>query len=486
MAIIASFGIHPAHAITLFSIVAFAALLLAIVGVSEELFHSRLAGLFAVALSLTSSSFRFVHYFRTLDWTEPAEAIQQIAENAAHPFSFSFELASPYGYNGVMFNLFYFIEERQLIVPLILFVLTPVLFTKLKDLSIRTTIALGALLGSLLLWHLYITIAVVAGLAVLLPFTTFKRRVALLLIAAACVMAPQAYMVMQTAGGPEFLEEARKVPRINFGFIADSSLVFSLSFRNFIAFYLYGYGFKLVAAVAGFFILRRRDKTAAYAFAGLILTVFTLTNTVQIAPNSVHENHKWLRPMAVLLDILCAGSLLTLLKQRTYPSLVSCIVLCMFLTLSGVIEAVPFLRSQPSEEWLTYPSDFDSALWRNTAAHDAIATTVSQRVAFAGRRVYVAPPDAWAGTPFVYQHVLDVETRALTQDRAFESRTILELCIRAKTMNVQVIEVLNPFLADLLEGRDPSTVFTAPLPDGPVRFFHVTRGCGPIKTLRLK
>lgn len=488
MAVFAALGLHPTHAITWYSIFACSILLLTLVGVCEELFSSTTAGIIAVTLALTSSSLRFIDFFRQLDWSSPLAALQLIITNDADPYSFSFEPSSPFGYQGVMYNLFYFIEERQLLLPAAVFLISPLIFIKLSNLSLRACVALGLGLGLFLIWHAYVTLAILASLVLFIPFSPDKRKAVILLAASAILVGPLALLMKSTMASPEFETLPYNTPRINFNFISDERLDFGFSVPNLIDFYVYGYGFKIVTACAGLIALRSRSRLAAHAFAIIIFTVFALTNSIQIAASSIHENHKWLRTMGLLLDVLSAGALLTLtrasslrgnLLQRRFIRWPSISALMILLTISGVIEAIPFLRSQPTELWLSYPSAFDAAIHRNSEPHDVFATSIPQRVIFSGRKVYVAPTSAWSGSTFTYHSLLDTAARVERQDDLLYELSYEAFCQKANSLGVQVVEISSALAEEIRPHVKEDTIFEAPLGDDlpPITFFHTARGC---------
>lgn len=487
MAIFSALGLHPAHAITWYSVVAFTVLLLTIVGVCEEIFTSTAAGLIAVLLALTSSSLRFIDFFRRQDWTSPLTTFQQILTNDLNPYTFSFELSSPYGYQGVMYNLFYFIEERQLLVPAAVFLLTPLIFQKLTELSLRACVALGIGLGLFLLWHAFITAAIAASLLFLIPLNPQRLKATTLLAASAVVAGPLIWLMHSTLSLPEFQALKQEVPRLNFDFISDPRLDFYFSIPNLVGFYLYGYGLKIFTAATGLFMLRTRSRASAQAFATLVITTFTLTNTLQIAPNSISENHKWLRSLGLLLDILSAGALVMLARRGAKDvSLIpgalvkslNATLLMALLTISGVIEAIPFLRSVPSEQWLYSPSPFDDSIHRNSRPQDVFATSEPQRVVFSGRRVYTAPISRWRGNSFAYHSIVDDSQRLERQDDLLFEYDPKELCRKARELGIQVVEISSDLAEELRAQVPEDALFEVELEDAlPLTFFHAGRGC---------
>jgi hypothetical protein len=159
-------------------------------------------------------------------------------------------------------------------------------------------------------------------------------------------------------------------------------------------------------------------------------------------------------------------------------SALSCLLLVPLLTISGILEGIPFLRSRPSQPWLEYPSAFDAAIYTNSAPHDVFATWEAQRVVFSGRRVYVAPTSAWSGTPFAYHTILDESERLRNVEDLFFESDRTGICRKAHELGIDVVQI-SAEIAEQLQGQVPhDAIFVAPLEEqSPPTFFHTRRGC---------
>lgn len=458
MGILAALGVHPGTSITLYSILIFTFLLLGIVGVVEELFDSTIAGCLAVCMTLTASSLRWITIAREQDWSEPVAALLPLLYNDTNPYLFAFETPGSRGYDGNMYNLFYFIEERQLLLPALVFILAPVIYKLVTQVSERLVIPIGALLGMFFIWHAYVTIALLASLSVMWLFSAHRARIFWLLATAGVVILPQFTLMHWVASGGEFLQAARNIPRINFRFSALPRANYEFSVPNAIRNYVYTFGPKIVTSVAGLYLLTKRSRRYAFAIGILIAVTFILTNTLRISPTTIYDNHKWMRPMVILLDILSAGFVWTLIRRSWLLTITIVPMLMASLTLAGIIEGIPYLRSKPDGAVTLYPSHLDEVIWRNSHPQDVFATRHGQRVTFAGRKVFVYTKDTTWGNVFVYEHVLNTPRRLRKQKRLFESKNLRIWCRRAHRMKVDVVELVQDPIRSKILRKHPEAI----------------------------
>lgn len=479
MGILTALGEHPGHAINLYSIIVFTVLLLSIVGIVEELFHSRAAGIMAVGMTLTASSLRWITMAREADWSQPLIVLQHIFYNNAHPYLFGFEDPGIRGYDGNMYNLFYFIEERQLILPTIVFIMAPIVYKLTTQASLRAVVATGALLGLFFIWHAYVTIALLASLGVMWLFSSHRKRIFSLLAVAGIVILPQFLFMHWVASSDEFLQAARNVPRINFRFSALPRANYEFSVPNAIRNYVYTFGPKIVTAIVGLYLLARRSRRLAFATGVLVAVTFILTNTLRISPTTIYDNHKWIRPMAVMLDILSAGALVALVRRSWVLAITIVPLLLLSLTLSGIIEGIPYLRSKPNGAITLYPSHMHDVIVEHSSPTEVFATHQGQQVSFAGRKVYVYTPHTTWGNVFVYEHVLNRGLRRRRQERLFTSTNIRAWCRRARRMNVHVVELTTyPLRAKITRKYPEAVLSTSAQYFGDIYFARVDRICG--------
>ena len=480
MGILAALGEHPGTAINIYSIFIFTLLLLGVVGVVEELFGSLVAGVLAVCMTLTASSLRWITMAREADWSEPLMVLRGILYNNAHPYLFAFEDPGVRGYDGNMYNLFYFVEERQLIVPTLVFILAPVVYKVVTQASTRIVLATGALLGLFFIWHAYVTIALLVSLVVMWFFSSHRKHIFSLLVTAGVVILPQFLFMHWVASSDEFLQAARNVPRINFRFSALPRANYEFSVPNAIRNYVYTFGPKIVTSIVGLYLLTKRSRRWAVATGVLVAVTFILTNTVRISPTTIYDNHKWIRPMTVMLDILSAGFLWALIRRSWFLAITVVPLVIASLTLSGIIEGIPYLRSKPDGAFTLYPSHMHAMILKNSSPKEVFATRQGQQVSFAGRRVYVYTPDTTWGNVFVYEHVLNKGLRRRRQERLFTSTNIRAWCRRARRMDVHVVELpTNPLRWKITHKYPEATVSTSAQYFGQITFARVDQVCGP-------
>ncbi len=174
-AIYASSGLDLVYGLNYVSILSLFFLLISIIGIGEELFKSFNVGILAAFLTITSSSLRFIDYFSSVSENNLLQIIQGILTNTKHPFLFSFVSSNPYGYNGTMFNMFYFLAERQMVIGVIFLLFFIWLVLNKNKLPNKFLVLIGALMGFYFLWHLFITIIIFCSLLFIFLFDKDKK-----------------------------------------------------------------------------------------------------------------------------------------------------------------------------------------------------------------------------------------------------------------------------------------------------------------------
>jgi hypothetical protein len=387
-AIYAALGMDLVPAINYVSAASFFMMLVAIIGVAEELFVSWKVGFLAVCLTVTSSSLRFIPFLTSRPSLDPIDVLIDILSNKAHPFFFSFVDGNPFGYNGTMFNLFYFVAERQMIVGVICFICCGWLLYVRAKLSSTLLVASGVLIGLFLQWHLFVTISVVAAASFLLVFSSERKRTGLILLGAVPILGLQYLYLTSLTSAPLFLPEIKNFPRLSFDYPTMPG--YPLSPGNAAGYYVFAYGVKLFLAPLGFYLLWRRHRAAAILLAALIIPTFILVNTIQISPLSVWDNHKWLRPMNVLVDLVVAFAVFYgLFLSRPSYRLAAVAVLLPLLVASGIIELMPLLNSKPTNLYAQYPSSTINEIRANSEPRAAFLSLEAKELHLAGRKIFV-------------------------------------------------------------------------------------------------
>jgi hypothetical protein len=381
-------GLNLADAINCISILAFGFLLLGLIGLGEELFHSRIVGVLAVILTLTSSSLHFVNYFADRSHENVGQILSGILFTTQHPWYASFLSANAYGYNGTMLNLFYFLEERQLIFGVVYLILCVWLLSKREELSNKVLFFVGAAMGGFFLWHLFITISVLCAILFLLVFAKEKQKTFMLLAGFGVIFGAHYIYFKEVMRSEWFDKSITGYPRLDFDFASGEHEPFS--WHDVFVYYIYSYGTKLIFIVFSLFFLFKKNKRIFLLITAILLPTFILVNAVQLSPSSIYENHKWFRPMNVIMDLAVAYILFKLFfEDRTKLKKTFGFMWLFFLTISGIIELTPFLNAQPSDAYAAYPSSITKAVSEKSPPRSSFTGTDINEINLAGRKVFL-------------------------------------------------------------------------------------------------
>jgi hypothetical protein len=381
-------GLNLADAINFISILAFSFILIGIIGLSEELFHSRLVGFIAVILTLTSSSLHFIYYFAVHHEQNPIQLFSTIMTSTQNPWYASFLPGNAFGYNGTMLNLFYFLEERQLIFGVVYLLICVWILYKREQLSHKLLFLLGLCMGAYFLWHLFIAIMVLCAILFLLVFGKEKKRTAYLLAGFGIVFGAHYLYFKWVMQSEWFTPSIADYPRLNFGFGSGENEPFSI--HDFLVYYIFSYGFKLIFIAAGLIALFKKNKNLFLLVSAIIFPTFILLNTIQLSPASIYENHKWFRPMNVFIDLTTAFILYKMFfEKKIRLNKVFGVFFLFILTMSGVIELTPFLNAQPTQIYAAYPADITKAISENSPPRSSFIGTDTTEINLAGRKVFL-------------------------------------------------------------------------------------------------
>ncbi len=307
VAIYVSTGLDIVNGINFISILTLFFLFTTIIGVGEELFKSKIIGLIAIILTITSSSFRFIYDLQLNSSAILFLTIKKIMLNTNHPF----------GYNGNMFNMFYFLAERQMVFGIIFLLCYIVLVFKKEKFSNQLIILFGILTGLFFWGHLFITIMVFCSLLFLFLFNIKDKKISLFLLSFFLVFLIVVLFYKIFTYSQWFHPEIKNYPKINFNFPTMEE-EYPFSIVNSIKYYIFGYGIKIIFVIIGIYLLFKENKNLFLIFLSIIIPTFILINTIQLSPLSIYDNHKWLKPMNVILDLLTAFTIykLTIYKKK--------------------------------------------------------------------------------------------------------------------------------------------------------------------------
>lgn len=382
-------GLNVVDAINTISIITFFFLLITVIGLCEELFHSKYVGVIAVILILTSSSLHALYSFTTLPSHQDIfVTIRNIFTNTSNPFwSSLLHVNQPY-YEGPMFNLFYFLEERQLIFGTVYLLLCTWIITKREQMSRSLLFGLGIGMGAFFLWHLYVAIMVLCALFVVLIFGKQRQKTMWLCNGFIIIFGAHYFYFKKIMQTYWFNQTLVSFPQLNFTFT--SRLNYPFSFKGFFDYFSFAYGIKPFFLLASCLYLWRKQKNTFLTLTAIIFPTFLLINTIQLSPAAISENHKWLRPMNIIIDVLTAFIIYKVFFTKKNLLLwIIGIVSMFFLTISGIIELMPFLNSRPIINYSAYPSSITSALWQQTSPQATFIGYDTTDIQLAGRKLFL-------------------------------------------------------------------------------------------------
>src|SRR5260221_3564680 len=146
-------GISLTQAVTFSSILFLFFFLITIIGISEAFFKSKLLRFFAVCMAITASSEHFIYYFLQNLGEPLPQFISGMLKNSENPFYASFIYTNPFHYDGLMFNLFYFLEERHMFIAPVFLLLCLWIVVNRKKFSLKALTIIGGLMGGFFYWN---------------------------------------------------------------------------------------------------------------------------------------------------------------------------------------------------------------------------------------------------------------------------------------------------------------------------------------------
>lgn len=392
VAVYSAAGLGLISAVNFISILSLSFLLISVIGLSEELFDKIAPGLISILLIITSSSFHFVHYFLNNSHLNIGQLMLNIFTNTQSPYFFSFIHGNPYSYNGTMTNMFYFLAERQMVPGIILLLFFIFILYKLNAIPKRFLTLIGFLLGFFILWHLYITIMVLCALGFLLIFSKNRVNILYLFIPFISIFLLILFYFKNLTNSVWFDPIINTYPRLNFNFTT-MGWEYAPSIYNipvFLNYYFYAYGIKIIFLLIGLIILFKKNKKLFIIFLSILIPSFLLINTVQLSPLSIYDNHKWFRPMNVIIDLVAGYAFYSLFSaKKTSKYIILNITFLILLTLSGIIELMPFLNSKPTKIYAEYNSPLIIEIRKQTAPKSVFLAPDRTEIQLAGRKVFL-------------------------------------------------------------------------------------------------
>jgi len=142
------------------------------------------------------------------------------------------------------------------------------------------------------------------------------------------------------------------------------------------------------------------------------------------------------------VDVGVAVFLASLWARRRVAGAVVAAVCLVPLTLSGLIELVPFFRSRPVYHYAAYPTELTTAIRSRTPPHAVFLSSDPPAIHFAGRKVYLGRPGGWRDTANVIRaSPLNVPLRQKRTDEIYGAPDVPALCALARASGIDYIEV---------------------------------------------
>jgi hypothetical protein len=442
-AIYAAFGLDLVGAMQYVSIMTLCIMLLAVIGFATELFGSQAIGVLAALLCVTTGSLRFASTIA--EWGGVINAIPLLLTNTIHPYRFAFVSDNAFGYNGNMWNIFYLIAERQMIMGIIFLLFSAWAFWIIDRVPKWAAVVIGALMGLFLQWHLYITIMVLcAAMWVAVLHKPARGLLLFLLVGFIPVFFAQILYLKSLLNDAWFLPAIHDYPRLSFEFPTMGDR-YPYSFQNALGYYAYAYGLKLLFLAIAAGLLWRNRSPGLIVLSGIIVPTFVLINTIQLSPLSVYDNHKWLRPMNVVVDLAVAYAVVRTLFRRGPPLAVAGgVPVIVLLSLSGFMELMPFLNSRPSVNFALYPTQAIATVRAQSEPRDTFLSPEAKELHLAGRKLYLGnSADEPGATSILETEKFNVKPREEAVAAIYASENAPQFCARTEENGIDMIEFNN-------------------------------------------
>jgi len=244
----------------------------------------------------------------------------------------------------------------------------------------------------------------------------------------------------------------------------------------------YGWGLKGILGASGLIAAWRRRRALFHALASVVVPGFLLVNTVQLLPLSVYDNHKWLRPLMLFLDLAAGFFVAEKIWRARWRLPVRATVLAgamILMTFSGFLELAPFWRSRPTVFYAPYPTELTRVVREVTAPRDVFASFEANALHMAGRKLFLGNDSDERGTAsLVASAGFDVARRQRELIDLYGASTRKTFCDVARRNGIDWVEVERGRpAASGADGRSPG--FEALSPHGRLlHFLDVESFCG--------
>lgn len=385
-------GLDLTTAVTYCSILFFFFFLIGIIGICEEFFASKFTGFLAIILTITSSSLHYIYYLYENTNLPLYKILENIFTNTIHPWKMSFIPGNPFNYTGVMFNLFYYVEERHVALGILFLLCSLWIIYHRNTFTFTKLLLFGIGMGMFFFWHIFAPLILIIILFSLLLFDNYKKQTGVLLAGLLCTYVLQVGLIKYiTMSYPVFNTAMTHYPQLHFQFAAERPLVSIDDYLTSVfGYFFYGYGIKMIIIPLAFFAIYKKYKRLSILFMSGTIPLFIMINTLQISPNGTSENHKLLLPMTVFFNITIAYFLsFYFFKKYKISSILYGLIILLMLTLSGIIELMPFLNSKPTKFYADTSQSSVTNVIRAITPPDAVFVGSEKiEIHLAGRKLF--------------------------------------------------------------------------------------------------
>ena len=371
--ILEKLGIHLVWGLNILSSLAFFALLASIYYLGKTVFKSKKVGLLSVVLFLFNGSFAFVEFFKKNPLS--TNSLMIILENT------EFSSFGPYDGNIVsaFWSLNIFTNQRHLALAYAVFLVLILFIYKFSQSPKKLTLSKSLLMGIFIGMFPFIHLAVfgMMGIALITFFAIYpklRKHLAIIGLIALVLSLPQiVYM-----GASQI-----NTPLINPGYLVEN-----LTALGFIKYWVFNLGLLVLLFPLGFYYATKKQRKVALPF----LALFLVGNLFQFTPD-MPTNHKFFNLFVIGANFFTAYLLLMLWKKNTL-SKITVSILCIFLTLSGVVDFFPILNDRKIEV-VDIPNNKTALFIANNTPKDSVflnAKFLYDPASLAGRKIYLGWP----------------------------------------------------------------------------------------------
>lgn len=386
------FGLNIAQAINIYTTFFLFGLITAAVGIVQLFYKGRLAFFLVPFFILTHGSFKIIDHLNNILKGNTTLTNLLIF---TRPDLIDFNKNGAFGYNGNMINIFYFLEERQLIFACFALLIFIFFLLYIDKFSNKFTLLMAFLFGLFLQWHLFVWImmVIISTIYILsrLPAiqTKQERKKYLFFLSIFLFISSISFLLLKgyISSHPDFnTDYLKNFPKFNVNFSTNPP-EYTFSLIHIVLYYFYLYGIRLLLYIGAYIYFFYKEKKI-FLFLLCLIPIFIMINTLQISPLSIYDNHKLLKPLTMVFDIFAIAALFSITKKLKFRLLF--ITLIIFIsTVSGTVSFLSFFMKYPQVVYARYSKPIYETI-KTTPKKSVFLTDDDIYVFLAGRKTYYA------------------------------------------------------------------------------------------------